>query len=1149
MLRLILAIALCALWWWIGPLVSVGIYRPLAPVAVRAALVALTALWGLWPLGVWWLSRTPKRARPAAVPRVHDRLAARLDDTVRTLRHVGLTAQRGWLRRLRYRLGRRYLDQRPWFALLGAHGSGKSAIVPASGQRMLLSEHYGLPATIDDGPTLDCNVWLTEKAVYLDTTGAFVALDQGEGDVLSTWRGMLRRLRRLRRHRSLDGIVLCIDAAWLDAAPATMRKSLVDSLRARILEMADELRADLPVYLLLTRLDTMPGGRALLTTVNDDTLIRGMGFALPVKDADGGRAGQVDQAYRAFETSLHQQVIGLLHALPGDTARDTQHELLEVTERIGALRLPLLDMIEQLFPLTPIGFSGRLRGLWYGSAADLPAAQHGDYGQHAVRSLGRSYAAALQCAVAERGVCRQLGRGAWRRHVMQRGAYAAVGVGLIAVATLLGTRYLWERNYIDHARAGFEEARRISKDAVAAPNGRAAVVQATEQLRYMAALLSGESAQAHPLVNPYVEHGRIDAAVVDTYRQHLIKILWPEVERFVSASLSAETAARSPELFETLKVYLMLGQPERRDAAALVAWFGRRWAQLAPAGSTAADRATFDYHLHALFAASAVALPTHRSDGALIRDARIQASDLPMPERVVSRLTSLPVPSSIQGVSLALAAGDGAALGLRRAGDATMTDMAVPAIFTLAGYRDVVLQHIDGIAASVLEESSWVLAERAVGESDSAGYATAQRLSDDAQRLYLNRYAASWKTFLRDIRIRQVASLDDAAQLANFLAEPDSPLARLVRFASVQTALSAPVEGYVAGGASKVAAQGSNLLASVAGETNHADSLSQEIVDRQFESLHRLAGPVGETPAAHGEALARLFTEASSQLQTLVGALRSGKVLPQGESLHRLRGEADRQPDPVREMLNDLIRIASTQSVRESRAQLAMGASGLGSGICARAIAGRYPFNRQADGDVGLDDFARVFGRSGALQAFFDQRLAAYVNADAHPWRARAGTDTDQPIVGEATIRSFEHAAQIRESFFKSDNRLGFTVILRPVALDASVLEATLDIDGQVLQYSHGPQQTQRIDWPGPRGGVSVRVSMRHANGQTSTASFDGPWAIFRLYDASRPRVIAPDAQELTVATPSGNFKLEMRSSTQDFPLWSQALSRFRCPN
>ena len=52
--------------------------------------------------------------------------------------------------------------------------------------------------------------------------------------------------------------------------------------------------------------------------------------------------------------------------------------------------------------------------------------------------------------------------------------------------------------------------------------------------------------------------------------------------------------------------------------------------------------------------------------------------------------------------------------------------------------------------------------------------ASAQKLADEARKLYLIEYADKWDAFMRDVRARPVNGLEDAAILARQLSDPSS---------------------------------------------------------------------------------------------------------------------------------------------------------------------------------------------------------------------------------------------------------------------------------------------------------------------------------------------------------------------------------------
>lgn len=63
---LVIALLLCAVVWWIGPLIAIGTYRPLLSVWVRGIIIALILCWALWPFVATFLSWVFRHARAPA---------------------------------------------------------------------------------------------------------------------------------------------------------------------------------------------------------------------------------------------------------------------------------------------------------------------------------------------------------------------------------------------------------------------------------------------------------------------------------------------------------------------------------------------------------------------------------------------------------------------------------------------------------------------------------------------------------------------------------------------------------------------------------------------------------------------------------------------------------------------------------------------------------------------------------------------------------------------------------------------------------------------------------------------------------------------------------------------------------------------------
>lgn len=1145
-LILLIAVVLCIIIWWIGPLIAIGPYFPLGREWIRKLIITLIMCWALWPfvaVFIGWIFRhlrapLPKRKKKTVQL---DRVSTRFYDALRTLQHVSMAGQKTRWQRWSERRKRQFIDMKPWFLVMGPPGCGKTSLVYESGENFLLSEQYGLAQTTDIGPTQDCNWWLTDRAVYIDTAGEWILLHGQSEEAGLAKQKLFSLISKHRRYPGIDGIILCLDAGMLLHATLTERKSLADTLRVRIQEVAAIFNTDIAVYLLLNNIDRLPGGEAFLSLMSENVLTEGFGISLNCSE-QGKNDFTADEArYLELQAKVSRYVLEILHDA---SSTEVRQQLLLFTESLGALQKPLFNLFEQVFPATPIGYSGCLRQLWLGSTLTLSSWED----SFETRPVGPIYYPALSNAVTERGILHTSGPLPLRNRLTLIGRYLLVSLLICLTLLLLGNRYFWEYDYISYASARFEETKRIVRDIPLTNQINDDLVAAFEQLGYISTQFL-ESAP--PLLTPYFEHRLLNRVMLQTYHRHLNKIFWPAVENYITNELRRDMLASNDDGYDTLKIYLMLGYPEHRSSEALEEWFLSRWNNFAPQGYTVNERKLFTYHLRELFNDTSSDAPKAKMDEELIRTARIKAMSIPIHIRVVQRIQDKPLPPRIENVTLADMAGPSVSLMLRRKSLSTVTDPAIPGFYTRASYHEVFQPQLQDASEEMIKEQSWVLSDGRDSVSKINLLAATQKLSDEARKYYLMEYANHWDAFFNDIRVRPINDLDDAALLARQFSDPSSPLANLVRFATRETTLNVDNTGDVSGWfdtqRNKLTQVRRNVVDQISGERSRFRLTPEKSVEDRFEQLRRLGEQLQQATTSNSDPLANAFEQIYNQLITLSVSLRAGQILPKNSDFNRLQIDMSRQPEPVRSVMMDLLSHSQSQSLQQSKANLNRGVSSIASDLCNKTVSGRYPFSRSAREEIGIADFSRMFSQGGAMQTFFDQNLASYVDASGSSWKVKPES---AGVVTTKTLGAFENAALIRDTFFDASGKMAMSMIIRPISLSPSILEAVLDVDGQVLSYSHGYSQPMRFDWPGPKGGVYIRLTFKTQSGSVETVSFDGPWAIFRMYDASNPVKLTSNSRELTIAmnSISGLFKVELSSTMKDYPLWSRALSQFSCP-
>ena len=210
---------------------------------------------------------------------------------------------------------------------------------------------------------------------------------------------------------------------------------------------------------------------------------------------------------------------------------------------------------------------------------------------------------------------------------------------------------------------------------------------------------------------------------------------------------------------------------------------------------------------------------------------------------------------------------------------------------------------------------------------------------------------------------------------------------------------------------------------------------------------------------------------------------------------------------------------------------------------CRELTDGRYPFKRASSSDVPLDDFAHLFADGGTFDKFYRDNLSQLVDTSRPVWRWKEGAA--QPSGVHGLLQQFQTVQRIREVFFRTGGKPEVHFNLTPDSLDASVARFSLEIDGQTLEYRHGPLQTRSFAWPGASAGrAAVQFD---AGGPPSVTSFQGPWALFRALDQAKVQPQSETRFLVTFAQGGHTARVVLDASSVRNPFAASDLQSFRC--
>ncbi|SFQ69080.1 type VI secretion system protein ImpL [Pseudomonas sp. NFPP07] len=1149
-------LALSLVIWFLGPLIIVAAYEPLAPAAVRWALIGLLFL--AW-IGVRVL-RIVQARRNAA--KVMQGLAAVAPDaaSVATAEELAALKQRmdeALLLLKRSKLGgneRRNLYELPWYVIIGPPGSGKTTALVNSGMHFPLAEQMGSGAIRGVGGTRNCDWWFTDEAVLLDTAGRYTTQDSHAAVDKAAWLGFLDLLKNQRKRRPIDGVFVAISLSDLLLGSEAERSAHARAIRTRVQELYGQLGVRFPIYVMLTKFDLVPGFMEFFDALSKEerAQVWGVTFALDDGKSPQGPLARFDEEFTALEARLTERLVERLQQERDPNRRDLIYAFIQ---QFAALRHNLSSFLEGVFKPNPYEERALLRGLYFtsgtqeGSPIDrligsMAQSMNLDR-QHLARQTGtgRSYFITRlfrDVAFGERGLVGSNPKVERRHRWINRGVLAASALVLLTVTAIWVASYRANQAYIAEVDARLAPLKGQVEALSPAQREVLAVLPMLNAVRHVADN-SLSWAEGYGLF----QGDMLGAEAASVYRKLLIAVLAPRLLTRIEEQL--RSGGNTEFLYEGLKVYLMLASAEHYDADAIKTWINLDWDHSLPRDLAPEQRLALAEHLNALFAHKP---PPARLDEALLADLRRQLQQMSVAQRVYSRVKRQKLPEGVADFRLSEAAGRDAALVFTRKSGKPLSD-PLSGFYTYRGYRQAFM--VASLSQSgALAEEQWVLGRPLNDNQDVASLAL------EVRALYFQDFLNQWETLLGDLDFVAINGIAQAADVLRVLSGPNSPLKKLLAAVARETNLQqedrllAEKLKAADGTVDKLKQQLGSLVGQAAQEDSSATSQVDPISAR-FAELNSLVTPHGDGPAPIDDLLAQL-NELYVQVSAMSGA--SGEALL-GEAKNqavatasRVKLGAERQPPLVQKLVNSVVSATTSSMMGSIRTQLNAAWISEVVNVYRQSLAGRYPMVNSSSREATLEDFGNFFGVGGVMDNYFRKYLQAYVNTSTSNWRWQPGA-AEKLGIGPGVLQTFQRAAAIRDAYFRAGGtQPAVRFELKPVAMDASISQFLLDLDGQQLSYDHGPSRPMAMQWPSPNSLGVVRLSVTPpTSAGRSGLTLEGPWAWFRLLEQSDlTQGNAPDRFTLRMRVDSASISCELRASSAFNPFKGRLLSGFSLP-
>ncbi len=1168
-IQLIGVIALSLLIWFFGPLISIAGKIPFETELSRLiAILLIVLLWGGYQLFV------QIKANRANARMVNELMGSNGSSDAMQISHESaeevatlgqnFDAALQVLKQSKNKSsqGRQYLYQLPWYIIIGPPGSGKTTALINSGLEFPLADRFGKNAVQGVGGTRNCDWWFTDQAILLDTAGRYTTQDSHETIDKAAWFGFLDLLKKHRPRRPINGAIIAMSLADLLRQTEEERKLHAQAIRQRIAELNDQLGIRVPLYMVFTKGDLIAGFTDFFADLDREERAQVWGVTFP--DSDEGDHNDVI-------ARIGQDYDNLLARLNARTQKRLQDEknlqrrnlIFGFPQRMALLKEPLMVFLQDCFGINRYQSAAFLRGVYFTSGTQegtpidrlmgiLASTFKLDRAAAPVFSgKGKSYFLERLLKVVIFGEAEITGlnkRVEQRRALLQKVSYASAILLTLTMAAVWSTSFT--RNKL--AISSLQEKTNDFEKVVTENAGQNDFVALLKQMDALSALRDIYQTDAPWSMQFGLYQGdKIKPLVEKTYEKLLQNRFLPLIQSRLEQRLAGEEAKNSEILYELLKIYLMLGHPEKMNTTVFRPWIALDFENSYPADT----QQKLLLHLDNLLA---LKLEAQSLDEPLITATRRILTQIPVAQQLYQRIKHSALEQHNYDFKLVDALGPSGAIVYSTA-TGKLEEQMIPGFFTYNGFYQIFIKESKDIAKQT-DEQKWVL-----GDSNLADIEDSAALEGKLRKYYTMDFIKRWDDLLDNLRIRQAANLQQSIEILEVVSGAESPLRKLLNALDQQTSLTRIATAPAADALDKLKqsaetatgdARMQKLLntAKLVGINSESEDDSTREVELHFQKLTALvktaggSAPIDQIIADMGQLYSYMAemgsTSDTGNAAVNMAAQRSGGA--GNDVIAQLQLHSARLPDPVQGLVKTMASGSWGLILGGVKNQLNRSLQSEVTSLCKTALEGRYPVAKASTRDITLQDFGKFFAPNGVLDQFFNTHLKAFVDTSGSQWKVIA-QDNKSVDIGPAVLSQFQNAAKIRDVFFQGGGQLpSINFELKPVFLDANASRFWLDLEGQQVDYRHGPARATQFKWPGTAAGL-VRFGFEGSEGKQVSRSEEGAWALFRLLEKANIQKLAQEKYQITFAIDGLTARYELNANSVYNPFAFDALKNFRC--
>lgn len=1149
--------------WFAGPLIAIAENKPLESVLARVIAIVVVCLIFL---GVYLYKLYKSRTMNQLVideikasdlsEETHKKTQEKDSDLKEQFNNIDLLLQKQQGREKKnvfqklFASSNEYIYQKPWFVVIGAPGVGKTTAIINSG----LSFPVGSTDHVSKlAGTRDCDWFLTDEALLLDTAGRFVEQNDDQNNT-NDWNELLGLLKRCRPKQPINGLVLMLSAEDILSANEEKIKQQLQQIRLRLQEMQTSFNTTFPLYIIVNKLDLVSGFNQYFNYLDAQERKKVFGVPLdPLSETTAEKINIMTDEIDRIVVKIQQNIFRSVSY--NNQVNDPSDLAIGFSNEFNKFSYSLKSYLKRLLNLSRYDTDINLAGVYFTSAEQVddqsfildetqnalmqPKYLNNTSAQLSEKAKSYFINDIFQILLLDTANIAGVDV-AWLKK--QRKIYwigvAALAIAFIIILSLLIRAFNYNSKYLTEVSKQLNLLEMNSKKVD--PTEISSVLNFINSIY----LLPKNNISTDLLDRSFSkniglgQHSDIEIAALSKQQslidENVLPLISNEIENKLRGSIQAK---EYKDIYSDLKAYLMLYETKKYDKKYIYQWLLNN-VILKTSSSPESVKA-----LEKLLSETVIT-PQKSYDAELVRVARELLVNTDIAEIIMQDLSTHTKTLDQKGfpvTSFVSMGGISANNIFRRVSNKTLND-PVDILFTKFGYKNIFLPYVNKRLVGFYKEEKWVFGNEAQMKS-------VDEVVTDVYRIYSQAYINVWKNYIQDVRMVQPKDLQQAIVMSKQFSEKNSSLAGIIKGISLNTNLIDPVA---------VKVEQTNQTKP---ELNELEKKAEAQVNQKFVIdetkvqgyLENISGNFSQY-----QNLTQSSQDSATQLDEIIISINDlyvylvalelsmqseDQLMPDVRPLVNYRAQVNRLPDPFRPMLDAFVGkvTESSQAYKDSQmSSLVKQQDQMLQASCKTLVQNKYPFSSSSVQDLSIQELGQLFGKDGSYLTTLSSNVTVSQNSKI-PYRYFL----DNKIITHT--QPYKDAETINMQLFAGKNVPKVDVVMIIRAMDKEIDNLTISYDGQKYQYYHGPLKEVVLTWPVKENRFTLDATA--ANERPERLEVNGDWSLFRLIDKASKVIHTPDGRGVLATFELGHKKvyIEFRAVSGKNPFGLSTLRAFKC--